>query len=124
MKRVLVVDDFAGVRLFHASLLKGAGFSTEMAGSGEEALRMLEQGAFDLMVLDLIMPGMGGLEVLKRIRTQHSLEKLPVIVITSEAEAVTHDDLITVPLVKPVLPAQLLSVAKEFLSERNAHGSS
>ncbi|WP_404425700.1 response regulator [Nibricoccus sp. IMCC34717] len=120
MKKILVVDDFAGVRLFHASLLRGAGYDTSAVGSGEEALRALERETFDLLVLDLIMPGLGGHEVLRQVRHHKTLARLPVIVITSETGAVTADAL-TLALVKPVLPKQLVGAAQAFLNEKEAH---
>jgi CheY-like chemotaxis protein len=120
MKKILVVDDFAGVRLFHASLLKAAGYDAQAVASGEEALKVLERESFDLLVLDLIMPGMGGLEVLKRLRAHKTLVRLPVIVITSETGAVNADAL-TVALVKPVLPKQLVGAAQTFLNAKEAH---
>ena len=66
--RVLVVDDDPGMRDGMAMTLKRAGFVTEQAKSGEEALRITRPGAFDAVVTDLRMLGMDGLQLTARLK--------------------------------------------------------
>ena len=66
--RVLVVDDDPDIRTFLSDALQPQGFEVARAGSGEEALASLQRRDFDVVVLDLKMPGLGGLETLKGIR--------------------------------------------------------
>ncbi|MCP4447963.1 MAG: sigma-54-dependent Fis family transcriptional regulator [Myxococcales bacterium] len=68
MGRILVVDDEEGVRSFVAESLQTEGHAVSQAASGEEALDMARQGSFDLVITDLRMPGIDGLELLETLR--------------------------------------------------------
>ena len=78
---ILVIDDEAGIRESLEVLLSLEGYSPRMAADGEEGLRMLEHDTFDLVLLDLALPGRSGLELLPEIKEQHP--DLPVIMITA-----------------------------------------
>jgi two-component system response regulator MprA len=66
--RLLIVDDEPNIRSALGTALRLLGYSVDEADSGEEALLLLERASYDLMVLDMHMPGLGGLEVMKRVR--------------------------------------------------------
>ncbi|MEW6595056.1 MAG: response regulator [Thermodesulfobacteriota bacterium] len=83
MTEILVVDDDQDLRESVAEVLGGAGFQVAMAANGERALEFLGQRKFDLVLLDLIMPGMGGMEVMRRLR--ENAPRLPVIMLTAFA---------------------------------------
>lgn len=83
----LVVDDEKNIRLTLSRALGSMGLEVETAGGGREALSLLEKHPFDLVLLDLKMPGMGGLDVLPRLRTLHP--DLPVIILTAHGTAHT-----------------------------------
>lgn len=70
MRRVLVVDDDGALRHAITSLLEAAGYQTEQASDGTEALRKLRQQPVDLLLLDIGLPGMSGLDVLAQVRAQ------------------------------------------------------
>ncbi len=84
MTRVLVVDDDAVVRTVVAHSL--AGYEVRMASSGEEGLREAAEFQPDLVLLDVVMPGLSGLEVLERLRADPGTARLPVIMLTAEAQ--------------------------------------
>lgn len=79
---VLIVDDDPGVRAVFTRALKGAGLEVLSASSGEEALAILGQTRVNLVVLDEVMPGISGLEVLAAIRRDPDTRTLPVILVT------------------------------------------
>jgi CheY-like chemotaxis protein len=81
MKRILVVDDEEGIRLLYKEELEEEGYEIELAAGGEEALEKLKKSRPDVVTLDLKMPGVGGLEVLERIRKQD--KDLPVVICTA-----------------------------------------
>lgn len=84
--RVLVVDDQFTVRELQRSILEAAGYQVLTANDGRDALQQLTADAdIDLVVTDLEMPEMGGLELLRRVREDASLASLPVVVVTSLA---------------------------------------
>ncbi|MGF1464049.1 MAG: hybrid sensor histidine kinase/response regulator [Maricaulaceae bacterium] len=80
--RVLVIDDDPSVRDMTARWLKGMGFDADAAETGVEGLDRARETQPDAIVLDLIMPNMGGLEVLARLKADHALQTAPVIVIS------------------------------------------
>ncbi|MBN1204531.1 MAG: sigma-54-dependent Fis family transcriptional regulator [Myxococcaceae bacterium] len=82
---VLVVDDEESVRTFLAELLGNAGYQVRCASSGAQALEMLEGGSFDAVLLDVVMPEMSGLEVLRHYRSSGGTA--PVIVLSALAGA-------------------------------------
>ncbi len=81
--RVLVVDDMATNRALVKAVLRGPEFDVFEAASGEQALEMLPVQEFDAVLLDIIMPGLNGLEVCRRIREELEMNLLPVIMVTS-----------------------------------------
>ncbi|HEY5043946.1 MAG TPA: sigma-54 dependent transcriptional regulator [Verrucomicrobiae bacterium] len=81
---VLIVDDDPGQRSLLDSFLRGQGFETVLADSGEHALEKLRTGHFDLMISDVRMPGLSGLETLRRVRPQ--FPALPVLLVTAYAD--------------------------------------
>src|SRR5271157_690202 len=78
---ILVIDDEASIRESLEVLLTLEGYSVRMAADGEEGLRILELENFDLMLLDLALPGQSGLELLPQIKDRQP--ELPVIMITA-----------------------------------------
>jgi len=84
MKNVLVVDDEPQVRRMLAAGLAFAGYEVTAVGSGEEALEEMDRHPFALMMLDLVLPGMSGLEVCRQLRARGA--HLPVVMVTSRAQ--------------------------------------
>ncbi len=81
---ILIVDDEPIIRQVLANQLGAQGFRTTPAGSGAEALRLLAERTFDLVILDVMMPRMSGFEVCRKLRERHSLDELPVIFLTAK----------------------------------------
>ncbi|QFY42450.1 chemotaxis protein CheY [Candidatus Methylospira mobilis] len=85
--RFLVVDDFSTMRRIVRSLLKELGYlNVEEAENGQAAFSKLQGGGFDFVVSDWNMPVMDGLELLKAIRADAALCKIPVLMVTAEAK--------------------------------------
>ncbi len=82
MDKILVVEDDPSIRHLLREILKGAGFSVRTASDGVEALEQLKKEKYDLMLLDIWMPRMNGLEVLAQLRTAQ--EKPRVVVMTAD----------------------------------------
>ncbi len=79
-EKILVVDDEAPVRDLLSDLFKKEGFLPETCSSGEEALEALKKDSFDVVLLDIKLGGINGLDVLQKIRAQYP--ELPVVMIT------------------------------------------
>ena len=84
MKKIMVVDDEENIRFLYKEELEDDGFAVELARNGEEALEKLPVVDPDLVTLDIKMPGMGGIEVLKRIRENN--KDLPIILCSAYSD--------------------------------------
>ncbi|MCU0902700.1 MAG: ATP-binding protein [Tabrizicola sp.] len=120
-RAILVVDDIATNRLVAGQLLMAAGARVIEAASGMEALKRLEQGGVDAVLLDLMMPEMDGAETLRRIRASYG-SRIPVIAMTADVLAVRRDDQLREALdgflPKPILPEALREVLTRVLAHR------
>ena len=85
--KFLVVDDFSTMRRIIKNLLHDLGYAnvTE-ADDGNTALPLLQNGSFDFLITDWNMPGMAGLDLLKAVRANDKLKKMPVLMLTAEAK--------------------------------------
>jgi two-component system chemotaxis response regulator CheY len=85
--KILIVDDFSTMRRIVKNLLHDLGYAnTTEADDGKTAWPMLQSGDFDFVVTDWNMPGMTGIDLLKNIRGDARLAKLPVLMVTAEAQ--------------------------------------
>ena len=126
-QRILVVDDSATARVLVEGLLRDAQFETLAVSDGAAALASFEAFRPDLVVLDINMPGMDGLEVCRRIRATDAGKALPVLFLTGDERPQTQaqaimaggDDLIH----KPSLQGQLLIRVRSLLRIRQLHAA-
>lgn len=108
MKRILVVEDEPDIQELLCAYLRSAGYSPVAAGDGTAALALFQEGSFDLILLDIMLPGMDGFEICKRIRSQ---SQIPILMLTAlDAEehqlhglGLDADDYITKPFSIPIL---------------------
>lgn len=85
--KFLVVDDFSTMRRIIKNLLHDLGYvNVSEADDGATALPLLQAGSFDFLITDWNMPGMPGLELLKAVRADAKLAKMPVLMLTAEAK--------------------------------------
>ena len=113
--QILIVDDQSTVRKTLQRMLESSGSTATVAASGEEALHLFDNNQFDLVLVDILMPGMDGLEVLKAVRRKHSMSELPVIMVTSkdrdedvvQALSLGANDYIMKPVDLPILRARI-----------------
>jgi DNA-binding response OmpR family regulator len=120
--RILVVDDEPHIRRILTALLGMEGFKVELARDGTEGVRAWEADAFDLVILDLVMPGANGLEVLAKIRSHPDRGATPVIILTAKGQDTDRqaalaggaDDFLT----KPFSPKKLVARIREILDDR------
>ena len=89
-KRVLIVDDEEPIRRFAARVLGRAGYETDVAADGAEALGMMEErGPFDLVIADFVMPGMWGDELARRLRNKEP--NLKVLYVTAYGDRLCQE---------------------------------
>lgn len=117
--RVLLIDDDAKLFELLRELLAPSGFVVSNAPDGPRGLAMVEQGGFDVVLLDGMLPGMDGLDVLKRLRGKPAFARLPVIMLTARGDEadrivgleVGADDYVA----KPFSPRELLARLRAVL---------
>lgn len=118
-RRILVVDDDEAIRLQLAWQLEADGYAVAVADSGTAALEALRAQPPDLMVLDLTMPGLPGLDVLRTVRAAASTQRLPVIVLSGrsaeEDRVIGLDSGADDYLVKPFAPGELGARVRSLL---------
>jgi DNA-binding response OmpR family regulator len=123
-REILVVEDEADIRKLVRYNLEQEGFIPLEAADGEQALALLRKQRPHLLILDLMLPGMNGLEVCRVLRADERLAKLPVLMLTARATEVDKvlgleigaDDYVT----KPFSPRELVARVKALL--RRAYG--
>jgi CheY-like chemotaxis protein len=128
LAKILVVDDDHAVQLTIRLLLERAGHHVEVAGDGHRGLAAFQEGRFDLLFLDIFMPGMDGLEAMRHILRQQPT--VPIIVISGRplvADGGAEPDFLAMALKlgaisslpKPFKPAALLATVQNCLTTRN-----
>ncbi|MBX9647122.1 MAG: response regulator [Xanthobacteraceae bacterium] len=133
MARILIVDDDAAVQTTIRLLLERAGHDVVSASDGRKGLLSLEAGQFDLLFLDLFMPGMDGFETMRMVRQQHP--RIPIIVISGQSlpsESESIPDFLAMAtklgavtsLQKPFKPPDLLAAVARCLEAAGRHPAS
>ncbi len=120
MKRILIIDDAATVRMYHRNILQAAGYAIDEAINGVEALEKALQAPYDLYLVDINMPKLDGYGFLRELRSQ-DVAQAPAIMISTEASADDRKLAYTVGanlyLVKPMQPEQLLAPVALLLGD-------
>ncbi len=119
MSRILVVDDSPTMRKMIMAALRPLQAEFGQAGNGLEAIEQLALAQYDAMTLDLNMPDMHGLEVLRYVRQLASYEAMPVVVISTRGDETSLQQALEAGanryLVKPFQPADLLRTLQSLL---------
>ncbi len=119
MKKILIVEDDQSIANLQKDYLELSGFSVKIVNSGTDGLTALEEETFDLIILDIMLPGMDGFEVLKTIREK---EDIPVLLVSARAEEIYKinglglgaDDYITKPFSSGELVARVNAHLNKF----------
>jgi CheY-like chemotaxis protein len=114
-RSVLIIEDDDELRRFYRHALSMAGFDVREARGGFEALRRLDSDPPDIVVLDLLMPGVDGFTVRQELASHAHTRSIPLVVVTGIAENLEHLDA-TCLLRKPVAPDDLVIAVKKCLA--------
>ncbi len=122
--RLLIVDDISDNRTILTRRFQRRGFDVVEAECGLTAIELIDKESFDLVLLDVMMPGMDGIETLKRIRSQNSASALPVIMVTAKSESTNIVDALELGandyVTKPVDFAVALARVNTQISRKRA----
>src|SRR2546426_929765 len=122
--RIALVDDDADIRELVRYNLTQEGFTVEEAGVGEQAMAQIARRAPDLLLLDLMLPGMSGLEICRKLRASRETASLPILMLTAKGSEVDRilglemgaDDYV----VKPFSPREVVARIKALLRRSRA----
>ena len=125
MKQVLIVDDSQSIRAVIASVIeKEFGIVVHQCTDGIEALRLLPSQIFDLIITDINMPQINGLELLQFLQANQAHRSTPVIIVSSDGQTRDQQRGLSLGaanyLVKPFSPAQLIDVVRPYLENTPA----
>ena len=123
-KAILVVDDEPYMIRLLQHHVERAGYRMIKAVNGREALEKVESDRPDLIIMDVMMPEMNGLEVLSEIRKAPETSKLPVIIMTANAQRFTKEEAesagVSAFLTKPFSPTQLMAQISQHIDEADS----
>jgi CheY-like chemotaxis protein len=124
---ILVVDDYAEVRTVLGLTLQRRGWEIVPAGGGEEAVQRAQELVPDLVVMDVFMPGMSGLEVCRKLRQHKATQSVPIILITAHGDRVSVDIAreagATALVTKPFSPRDLIAQVDCLLQQEGGPGN-
>jgi CheY-like chemotaxis protein len=119
MTRILVVEDYPVTQRVLALALRNHGYDVLIAANGLEALRLLDGQVVDLALIDIAMPEMDGIDLLRRLRADARFTELPVIMVSASGQ---DDDRATCLatgannyIVKPVRPSDLIATVSSYV---------
>jgi len=120
--KILIADDERALRLLIAGTLEVGDYNIQEADNGIQALDLVKRERPDLIILDVMMPGMTGYEVCKRIKTNPDIADTKVLILTAKGqqsdEEAAWEALADFYLAKPFSPMELLSMVEEVLSRK------
>lgn len=126
--RVLIVDDFEDARDLYAEFLRLQGYDVSGAADGPAALNLALPAEYDVIVLDLALPRMDGLEVLRQLRRNEGTKRTPIIILSASVGQEPRDDALEAGadlfLEKPCLPDELEHAIESVLPKAGKAGGS
>ena len=117
--RILVVEDEEDIAELVRYNLMGEGYRVSCAGSGEDAIRLIRSEPFDLVVLDIMLPGINGIDVAGMLKADPKTQNLPIIMLTAKSEEADivsglalADDYVTKPFSPKILSARISAILR------------
>ncbi|MCK4664312.1 MAG: response regulator [Bacteroidales bacterium] len=118
-KKILIVDDSESIREVISFTLENAGYKIDKAMDGKEALKLLDGTEYNLVITDLHMPVMNGLELIKEIRSMEQYKFVPILFLTTESQTEKKMEAknsgATGWIIKPFVPDKLLMAVNKVI---------
>jgi len=120
-RKILLVDDSETILMMEQMILQKESYEVVMARDGEEGIAKAVEMKPDLILMDVVMPGMNGFEAVKRLRRREETKSVPIVMVTTEAEMESMEagyvSGCSDYVVKPIDRLELLTKVKNLLSE-------
>lgn len=121
MKRILLAEDEEIIRMLIVDTLEDEDYHVDEATDGEEALQMFERNEYDLLILDYMMPGYTGMEVIKKVRAGLVNSEVKILMLSAKSQKHEQEMILSVGanefMPKPFSPLQLIEKVKAILDE-------
>ena len=118
-KNILIVDDSESIREVVSFTLENEGYNVLIGVDGKDALKYLDGSPIDLIITDLHMPIMDGIELIKNVRQMDAYKRIPILFLTTESQASKKMEAkeagATGWIIKPFVPAKLIAALKKVL---------
>lgn len=119
MKNILIVDDSESIRELVGLTLESAGYKVHKGSDGLEAIQLLDGREINLVITDLNMPNMDGIQLIREIRKKNGYATIPILLLTTESQASKKEEAksagATGWIVKPFVQEKLLEVVKKVI---------
>lgn len=116
--KILVVDDMKGIRIWLFKSLQTLGYTDiQEAANGEEALALLQQSNFDLLFLDIVMPKMDGIELLKIMKKEGKYSALPIIILSAETDGKLITEVINLGISQYIIKPATIPVLQKKMGD-------
>ncbi|OGO07848.1 MAG: hypothetical protein A2Y92_05090 [Chloroflexi bacterium RBG_13_57_8] len=123
-KKILVIEDDPGISRLVDYSLRHEGYEVIAAGNGLEGIRKARQEAPDLVILDVMLPGMDGFEICHRLRSEPDTAQLPIIMFSAKAQEIDKNTGLKVGaddyLPKPAAPAEIVNRVARLLEKKES----
>jgi len=118
-KTILIVDDSESIREVVSFTLENEGYNVLIAVDGKDALKHLDGKVIDLIITDLHMPEMDGIELIKEVRKMPAYQRIPILFLTTESQATRKMEAkeagATGWIIKPFVPAKLIAALNKVI---------
>ena len=125
-KRILVIEDYLSTARFLTYTLEQEGFQTSVARNGIEGLRKAQEEKPDLIILDVMLPGLDGFELCRRLRADAETAKLPVLMLSAKAQETDKATGLKMGadmyISKPAAPEKIVAAVKSTLNKTTRAG--
>jgi len=119
-KRILIVDDSVSIREVISFTLENANYTVLIAEDAKEALKIAATNSVDLVITDLYMPEIDGIELIRQLRKKEDYSKIPILFLTTESQLAKKTEAkeagATGWIIKPFVPAKLLAAINKVLN--------
>jgi DNA-binding response OmpR family regulator len=121
VKRILLAEDEEVIRMLIVDTLEEVDYQVDEAGDGEEALKLFEQNVYNLLILDYMMPGFTGIEVIEKVRNGSSNSKIKILMLSAKSQQNEIEKILSIGandfMAKPFSPIKLVEKVKAMLHE-------
>lgn len=121
MKKILLAEDEEVLRMLVVDTLEDEGYEVDEAADGQEALDLYEDGKYDLLILDYMMPILSGLDVIKKIRSTEGENRVKILMLSAKSQQAEQDRVLEAGadyfMSKPFSPIKLVQLVEDILNE-------